>query len=79
MQLNPERLHPHDTLLRIPDDIIDAEPVNVDNVLQALREEVTGPIKQTTLAGSLHFHRVDAHIVLDALTGYFHDMEIYRA
>ena len=78
MYLNPERLHLDNTLLRIPDDIIDAESVNADNVIQALREEVTCPVNQMTLADILHSHSVDAHTVLDALTEYFHDTNIRR-
>ena len=39
--LKPERLFPDDALLRIPNDIIEAEPDNANNVVQDLREEVT--------------------------------------
>ena len=41
--LKPERLFPDDALLCIPDDIIETEPDNADNVVQALWEDVTGP------------------------------------
>ena len=78
VKLNPERLYLDDTLLCIPDSIIDAEHVNAGDMIQALQEEVTGPVNQITLARTLHSHNVDAHTVLDALTEYFHDTEIRR-
>ena len=76
VHLKPECLHPDDTLLCIPDDIIDSEPVNADNMIQALREEVSGPVSQMTLAGILHSHNVDAHTILDTLNEYFHNTDI---
>ena len=39
--LKLEHLFPNNTLLRILDDIIEAEPDNANNVVQDLREEVT--------------------------------------
>ena len=78
MRLEPERLHPNDTLLCMPDNIIESEPVNEDNVIQALLEEVACPINQMTLADILHSCNVDTHTVLNALTEYFHDTESCR-
>ena len=77
-RLEPEHLHPDATLLCIPYDVIDSEPGNANNVIQALREEVSGHANQMTLAGILHSHNVDAHTVLDALTEYFHNTKIRR-
>ena len=54
VQLNPECLHPDNTLICIPEDIIDSEPVNADNVIRAFREEVTGHVNHMTLADILH-------------------------
>ena len=68
-----ERLHPDDSLLRIPDDVIDLELVNAGNMIQALREEVSGPVNQMNLTGLLCSHTMDTHTVLDALSKYFHD------
>ena len=45
VQLKPEHFFPDDVLLCIPDNIIDTEPVNAGKVIQALPEEVTGPIR----------------------------------
>ena len=68
VHLKPEHLHPNNILLCLLNDIIDLEPVNVDNVIQVLREEVSGPVNQMIPAGILHLHNVDAHIILNALT-----------
>ena len=65
--LRPERLYPDDVVLRIPDDIIENEPDNDDNVVQVLREEVVGPVNQLALAKIISVHNVDAHTILAAL------------
>ena len=76
--LKPERLFPNNVVLRIPNDIIEAESDNADNVIQTLREEVTGPVNQLALANILNVHGVDAHTVLAALIEYFHDSGVRR-
>ena len=38
----PERVHPQDSLLRIPNDVFECEPKNTGDVIQALRRGVTG-------------------------------------
>ena len=77
--LRPERLFPENIVLCIPDNIIDAEPDNAGNVVQALREdEVTSPVNQLALANILNIHDVDTHTVLAALLEYFLDSDICR-
>ena len=76
--LRTERLSPDDVVIRIPDDIIDDEPDNAGNVVQALREEVTDPVNQLALADILNMHNVDAHTVLAALTEYFRGTDVRR-
>jgi hypothetical protein len=73
--LRPERLSPTDVVLRIPDDVIDDEPNNADEVVQALRDEVSGPVNQMALANILNMHHVDAHTVLRALIEYFRESD----
>ena len=73
--LRPERLSPTDVVLRIPDDVIDDEPNNADEVVQALRDEVLGPINQMALADILNTHHVGAHTVLHALIEYFRESD----
>ena len=76
--LEPESLDPNTTLLHLPDNLIDNEPANADNVIQVLLEEVSGPIQQLTLASILHSHRLNTDIIVDALTAWFRDTEIDR-
>ena len=76
--LRPERLFPDGVVLRIPGNIIEAEPDNAGNVIQALREEVTGPVNQLALTNILNIHDVDTHTVLAALLEYFLDSDICR-
>ena len=44
VRLEPERLHPEDSLLRIPKDFIEIGPDNTGNLIQALHREVTDPV-----------------------------------
>ena len=76
--LKPENLDPYATLLCLPDDLIDSEPENADDVIQVLQEEILVPIQQLTLASILHSHHVDTDTVVDALTAWFRGMEKNR-
>ena len=78
VRLEPERLDPNATLLCIPDNLIDLEPANANNVVQALWEDVSGPIQQMTLASILHSHHVDTDTVLNVLTTCFLETEVGR-
>ena len=73
VRLEPERLHPEDSLLRIPNNVIESEPNNTGNVIQALRREVTGCVDQMTLTELLHCHSMDNHTVLAALSEHYHN------
>ena len=66
------------TLLRIPKNLIHSEPGNADNVVQALQEDVLGPIQQMPLASILHSHHMDTETILGAVTAWFCDTEIRR-
>jgi len=50
VRLEPEILHPQDSVLRIPDDIFASEPDNSGDVIQNLRERITEPADQLILA-----------------------------
>ena len=50
--LELEGLDPDATLIRQPGNLIGDEPANADNVIQVLREEVSGPIQQLTLVST---------------------------
>ena len=73
VRLEPERLHPKESIMRIPDDVIESEPKNTGSVIQALRREVTGRVGQMTLAKLLRSRSMDNHIVLAALSEYYHN------
>ena len=73
VHLEPERLHPEDSLLCIPDNVIESEADNTGSVIQALHREITGHVDQMTLAVLLHSHSMDDHTVLAALSEYYHD------
>ena len=74
VRLEPERLHPGDSLLCIPNNVIESEPDNTGNVIQALQREITGRVDQMTLAELLRSHSMDDHTVLTApLSEYYHD------
>ena len=74
----PECSFPDDVVLRIPGDIINDEPDNAGDVVQALRDEVTGPVNQLALVKILNMHNVDAHTVFTALIEYFRESDVRR-
>ena len=73
VRLELERLHSEDSILCIPNDIIELEPNNTGNVIQALQREVTGRVDQMTLAKLLRSHNMDNHTVLAALSEYYRE------
>ena len=72
VRLELERLHPKDSLMCIPNNVIESEPDNTGNVIQALRMEITGGVDQMTPAELLCSHSMDDHTVFAALSEYYH-------
>ena len=66
--LEPERLHPQDSLLRIPDDVFESEAGNTGDAIQALWRGVIGCVDQLAPAKLLQSHSMDDYTVLAALT-----------
>ena len=59
--------------MRIPDNVIESEPDNTGNMIQALRREVTGHADQMTLTKLLRSRSMDDHTVIAALSEYYRD------
>ena len=76
MCLEPERLDPDVTLVRIPNDPT-TDPSNTKKMTQLLRDDANATgYYQMTLFGILHSNHVDINTVLDALAAWFCDTEI---
>ena len=74
MCLEPERLDPDVTLVRIPNDPT-TDPSNAKKMTQFLRDDAMG-YYQMTLFGIIHSNHVDTDTMLDALAAWFCDTEI---
>ena len=73
VRLEPEGLHPEDSLFRILDDIFESEPKNTGDVIQALQRGVTGCVDQMALDKLPRSRSMDDYTMLAAFSEYYHD------